>query len=253
LLITPQTDIRDPISVGDLVEVRAITAPDGTLVAVRLRLTGEINNENHNFNGNENANHNVNDNENANDNDRHGGETRFIGVVESISSGSWVVSGVTVLVTPQTEIRGTISVGDLVEVRAITAPNGALVAVRLRLEGEVGNENGNVNHNENENENQNVNNNENDNENINENENFNGNENANNNENDNDDRHGGETRFSGVVESMSGGTWVVSGVTLLITPQTEIRDTISVGDLVEVRAITATNGSLIAVRLELAD
>jgi len=46
---------------------------------------------------------------------------------------------------------------------------------------------------------------------------------------------------------------VVSGVTLLITPQTEMRDMISIGDLVEVRAITAANGTLIAVRLELSD
>ena len=213
--LTAQTEVKGQIAIGDLVKVHAAIASDGSLTAREIELVQAAD---------------------VAPIEMHGDETRFTGVVESISSGTWVVSGITLLITPQTDIRDMIMVGDLVEVRAITAPDGALIAVRLRLSGEVGNENNNENHNENNN--------------------FNGNENTNDNENDNEDdnddiRHGGETRFTGVVESISAGTWVVSGVTLLVTPQTDIRDMISVGDLVEVRAITAANGALIAVRLRL--
>ena len=62
-----------------------------------------------------------------------------------------------------------------------------------------------------------------------------------------------EVRFVGVVQSISGQAWVVDGEQVEITVQTEIKDEISVGDSVEVRALRMPDGSLVAEQIELAD
>ncbi len=62
-----------------------------------------------------------------------------------------------------------------------------------------------------------------------------------------------EVRFTGTVQSMSSQIWMIGGKQVVITPQTEIKDNINVGDLVEVRALLQPDGSLVAARIELAD
>jgi uncharacterized membrane protein YgcG len=61
-----------------------------------------------------------------------------------------------------------------------------------------------------------------------------------------------EVDFSGIVTSQNGNEWVVSGFTLVITPQTELRDgPIVVGSAVRVRGWTQSNGIVLAERVRL--
>src|SRR3972149_9969574 len=52
----------------------------------------------------------------------------FAGRVEAMAPEAWAVSGQIVGITPQTEIRGTIAVGDAVKVEAVVGTDGALMA-----------------------------------------------------------------------------------------------------------------------------
>jgi hypothetical protein len=52
----------------------------------------------------------------------------FTGRVEAMAPEAWTVSGQIVGITPQTEIRGTIAVGDAVKVEAVVGSEGALMA-----------------------------------------------------------------------------------------------------------------------------
>ena len=64
---------------------------------------------------------------------------------------------------------------------------------------------------------------------------------------------GEEIEFTGVVESLPGTTWVVSGRTFTIIDLTEIKGTISIGDTVKVHAILGSDGTLTAQKIELSD
>jgi hypothetical protein len=55
-------------------------------------------------------------------------EAEFTGTVEQMSADSWVISGVTVLVSSETEIDGDIAVGDVVEVEGTQNPDGSITA-----------------------------------------------------------------------------------------------------------------------------
>src|SRR3990172_9050420 len=112
-------------------------------------------------------------------------EIRFQGVVEQADAQSWTISGLVVEVNAATEFVNDPTVGSRVEVRALSYPDGRLVALRIeRIDG-GGDDNGNTNHNQNENDNLNDNDNSNDNGNGNDNDN-NSNDNGNGNSNDND-------------------------------------------------------------------
>ncbi|HKZ84705.1 MAG TPA: DUF5666 domain-containing protein [Anaerolineae bacterium] len=116
-------------------------------------------------------------------------EIRFQGVVEQADAQSWTISGLVVEVNAATEFVNDPTVGSRVEVRALSYPDGRLVALRIeRIDGggdDNGNTNGNENDNQNENDNLNDNDNSNDNGNGNDNDN-NSNDNGNGNSNDND-------------------------------------------------------------------
>ena len=61
-------------------------------------------------------------------------KVKFPGRVDSIQEGSLVVSGVTILVTPETRVDGQIIPGAWVEVEGRTAPGGVVNASRIRVE-----------------------------------------------------------------------------------------------------------------------
>jgi hypothetical protein len=105
--VNASTFFRGSPRVGDLVEVRADRAADGTLTATHIKLE---------------------DDEDADD------EREFRGVVEAIGGASWTIGGRIVLVNAQTAIFGNPQVGDLVEVRADRAPDGTLTATRIKKE-----------------------------------------------------------------------------------------------------------------------
>lgn len=67
---------------------------------------------------------------------------------------------------------------------------------------------------------------------------------------DDDDDEAQEVRFTGVVQSISSGSWKVGGKTVKINSSTEIKDNPQVGDEVEVRALQQPDGSLVAEKIE---
>jgi hypothetical protein len=60
-----------------------------------------------------------------------------------------------------------------------------------------------------------------------------------------------EVRFTGVVQAIGLDEWTVASQVLVINDETEIRDNPQIGQLVEVRALRAANGTLTALRIEL--
>ena len=57
--------------------------------------------------------------------------------------------------------------------------------------------------------------------------------------------------FTGVVSNQSQGNWLVSGISINVTPQTEIDEGLQVGDEVEVRGSTNAAGGVDAIHLSL--
>jgi len=174
--VNASTIVRGDPRVGDLVEVRADRAPDGTLTAT------DIHSE---------------DAENADD------EREFRGAVESIGATTWTVGGRVVLVNAQTVIFGSPQVGDLVEVRADRAADGTLTATRIKTEDEG----------------------------------------------EGDD----EREFRGIVSAIGDSSWTIGELVVLVNAATEIDGNPQVGDLVEVRADRAPDGTLTATRIHKED
>ncbi len=65
--------------------------------------------------------------------DGQSARVEFTGVVDSISADQWVVSGQVLLITPQTEFDGSISVGSTVKVYATVTADGAVTANKIEL------------------------------------------------------------------------------------------------------------------------
>jgi len=62
-------------------------------------------------------------------------DVEFHGLIESKGSGTWVVSGISVAVNSQTELKGALEIGDLVKVEALTQADGTLLALEIYGEG----------------------------------------------------------------------------------------------------------------------
>jgi hypothetical protein len=83
-------------------------------------------------------------------------EVEFTGSVNAIDAGTWNIDGTTVIVNDNTEIRGTINLGQRVKVKALRLADGLLVATRIeQTDDGSGNNNSNGDDNQNSNENQN--------------------------------------------------------------------------------------------------
>ena len=117
VLVNAATVIFGSPQVGDLVEVHADRASDGTLTATRIKTEDG-------------------DDDNGDD------EREFRGIVSSIGASSWTIGDLVVLVNAATEIFGDPQVGDLVEVRADRAPDGTLTATRIKKEDDGDDDNG---------------------------------------------------------------------------------------------------------------
>ena len=63
----------------------------------------------------------------------------------------------------------------------------------------------------------------------------------------------GETELTGTLESISSEWIVVSGTQIALTQDTELEDSLAVGDTVKVHAYTAADGTLTAREVELFD
>ncbi len=129
-------------------------------------------------------------------------EFEFLGIVESMASDRWTISGQEVLITSETKINDTIVVGNPVKVEALVAADGSLTASQIELLDNQGNP---------------------------------------------------SFELAGIVESIAEGSWVVAGRTVLITPKTEIKQSISTGDFVKIEGVLTIDGSLVAREIELAE
>jgi hypothetical protein len=121
--VTPQTEIKDTIVVGDTVKVEALINADSTFTAIEIKL------------------------------DNPGpasGEIQLTGTVESIAADQWIISGVIFTVTADTEIKGTIIVGDLVQVEGLTNPDGTFTAREIKPADESNNDDEDINNNDDE-------------------------------------------------------------------------------------------------------
>ena len=132
----------------------------------------------------------------------------FTGVVESISAESWKIGGQVFLVNSATEIKGSLSVGDMSKVHFVKNPDGSMTATEI--------------------------------------------EPAPQSSSDDSSLSGSNNEFTGKVEAFSGATWTVNGKVILVTPQTEIKDTVYLGDVVKVHYEVGPDGALIATEIELA-
>ncbi|RME12138.1 MAG: hypothetical protein D6802_05100, partial [Ardenticatenia bacterium] len=147
--LTDATEIKGQIDVGTMVKVHVFLADDGTLVAREIEPADEGADDD-NANGNENANDNGNANENANENENEAneneanenenedenanetlegvtGEIEIVALVEALDEGSVTVAGWTLLLTPQSEVKGQLEVGMLVKVHVWVMDDGTLV------------------------------------------------------------------------------------------------------------------------------
>jgi hypothetical protein len=62
-------------------------------------------------------------------------DVEFHGLIESKADGSWVISGISVVVDARTELKGSLEVGDLVKVEALTQADSSLLALEIYADG----------------------------------------------------------------------------------------------------------------------
>lgn len=104
-LVNSQTEIKDAIFLGDVVKVHYITNADGAFTATEIELAG--------------------------DNQAHNSEKKLTGVLEQISSTQATISGVVVLITPQTVLDSGLVVGQKVKAEVVTGPDGKMTALKI--------------------------------------------------------------------------------------------------------------------------
>ena len=115
--VTIDTEIHDAILVGDVVKVHASVNPDQSLTAREIELAEA-------------------DDPEVDEQEEDEQDLEFKGVVESISADTWILAGMSFMVTPETEIKDSIVVGDFVEIHAFLSVDGVLTALRIELAGD---------------------------------------------------------------------------------------------------------------------
>ncbi len=146
------------------------------------------------------------------------GEMEMTGVVESIQPTFWMVSGQPVAIQPSTEIKDVIQVGELVKVHAQPGAGGMFTAREIELatsNSQPGFDDGSSSSN-------------------------------------NPAVNASESEFYGTVEAIDGNLYTIDGQQVIINENTEVKNSIQVGDVVKVHAWTAADGSLTAREIELA-
>jgi ribonuclease E len=118
-------------------------------------------------------------------------------------------------ISEETEIGDDISIGDMVEVEGLISEGGTLLAIEIELDEQEVEENSDVT--------------------------------------EVDDLDDDDIEFTGLVQAIAGDAWVIGSKTVYMTPESEIDDDITIGDVVEVEAQINEDGSLTALEIELED
>lgn len=161
------TAVDSSIQVGDIVRVEANVSQDGAVLALKIESSrpdddsngndANSNDDNANMNGddgntNDNSNGNgVDDNSNANANSNDGMDdgNEVFGVVESITTDSITIGGVTYAIASFTEFKNIISVGDQVKIHVIVNADGTLAIREIEKSAAGDDDNSNFNGNSN--------------------------------------------------------------------------------------------------------
>ena len=192
LLVNAQTAIDEGVALNSRVRVEASVSSDRSATALKIELRtqmaatpGAAGNGVFDDSGDE-----------------------FTGIVESIGAESWKIGGQVFLVNSTTEIKGSLSAGDLAKVHFVKDSSGSMTATEI--------------------------------------------EPAPKSSSDDSSLSGSNNEFTGKVEAFSGGTWTVSGRVFLVTPQTEVKSPVYLGDVVKIHYQAGPDGALIATEIELA-
>lgn len=108
VFITTNTEIEDGITIGHKVKVEAWTDAAGSLFASEIDKSSEYD-------------------ELEMDDDQ-----KFIDYVEEITPTYWMINGLRFNITPETEVVGTIKVGDLVKVKFAVASDGSYYLLKVK-------------------------------------------------------------------------------------------------------------------------
>ncbi|GBD08505.1 hypothetical protein HRbin22_00745 [Candidatus Thermoflexus japonica] len=106
VVVTDLTKVKDPVAVGDWVEVKGFLQGDGSILAREIRV--------------KKAPKSI--------------QVEFKGTVEEILPNGYRVSGITVVVTTTTRVDGPIAVGTFVEVKGVFQPDGSVLALHIHVE-----------------------------------------------------------------------------------------------------------------------
>jgi uncharacterized membrane protein YgcG len=104
-LVTPQTEIKGPVYLGDVVKIHYQVGPDEALIATEIELAGA--------------------------NQAHNSEKKLTGILEQISSTQATISGVVVMITPQTVLDSGLVIGQKVKAEVITGSDGIMTALEI--------------------------------------------------------------------------------------------------------------------------
>ncbi len=163
--VDPSASLDPNLAVGVIVKVEGQMSADGTVTALKVE-TSAVSDDNAN-DGNANDNGNTNDdnsndgnanddaNANANTNDDNsntandnsaaagGNQSEVFGVVESITTESITVNGVTYMLAGFTEIKDAIAVGDQVKIHILVNADGTFTIREIERSDDFGDDNGN--------------------------------------------------------------------------------------------------------------
>lgn len=153
-------------------------------------------------------------------------KVEWIGVIDSISGTTYVVSGKTVNTDAATVISGTLAVGNVVKVEALLNTDGSFMATAINLVQSQTDKNT---------------------------EDHQGEDSDDQGEDQSEDESGKEVEMAGTVDSFSDTSIVVGGVTFAINDKTEIEGTLAVGAMVKIEGVTQTDGTTIAHEIEVKD
>ncbi|MEW6567364.1 MAG: DUF5666 domain-containing protein [Chloroflexota bacterium] len=123
-----ETRFEDNPRVGDTVEVEAVRLLNGDLLALRIRVTEQEEDER------TPEPTRTPEPEGTEEHGEEGEKVTFVGEVEAISPTIWVVAGQQLVIDDETEIRDDPAVGQTVRVEAIKQAGGVLLARRIELE-----------------------------------------------------------------------------------------------------------------------
>ena len=142
------------IAVGDIVKVEGTISSDGSVVALKIESSTVTDDNSNGANGNDDAsNINANsnddngndDNSNSDDNSNTAGgdADEIFGVVESITTDSITIGGVTYQLAAFTEFKDVIAVGDQVKIHVIVNADGTFTIREIERSDGQGDDNSN--------------------------------------------------------------------------------------------------------------